>query len=50
MYCPKCGRFVKVKAFVNLLGDVVRLEAKCKTHGNVDVSEQDYTYEELVGD
>jgi uncharacterized radical SAM superfamily Fe-S cluster-containing enzyme len=50
MYCPKCGRFVKVRATVNGFDEIVKIVAKCKKHGKVDVSDQDYTYEELVGD
>ena len=50
MYCPKCGRFVKVRATVNGFDEIVKIDARCKKHGKVDVSDQDYTYEELVGD
>ncbi|HUS46135.1 MAG TPA: hypothetical protein VM219_08930 [Phycisphaerae bacterium] len=50
-HCPKCGRFC---------GDVVgttsesrgleRVEGTCRQHGRVDLSKQEWSYEDFVGE
>lgn len=47
-HCPKCGRFVKeISIFANGLDEIVKVEGVCKKHGIVDVTNQDWDYDDF---
>ena len=48
MQCPKCGKFVgNITAWVNGLDEITKVEGDCKVHGTVDVTDQDWCYEQF---
>jgi len=50
-HCPKCGKFCgSIRAQLDPFGGIRRVEGVCRTHGRVDLTEQDWTYEEFAGE
>ena len=48
--CPKCGRFVcQIKGLVRA-GVLEGVTGVCSTHGKVDLSHQDWGYEDFLAD
>lgn len=48
MKCPHCGRFCKdVHAFKNGLGVISKVEGYCSKCGTVDLTNQDWDYEDF---
>jgi hypothetical protein len=49
--CPKCGRFVgRILGTVSEAIGLVKVEGICKTHGEVDLTEQDWSHDDFVRD
>ncbi|GAI05989.1 unnamed protein product [marine sediment metagenome] len=49
MNCPKCGKFVgNIEATRNGLEYITKVEGICKTHGKVDLTDQEWDYDEFV--
>jgi len=47
--CPKCGKFVgNIEATRNGLEYITKVEGICKTHGKVDLTDQEWDYDEFV--
>jgi len=47
--CPKCGRWVgQITGTINYaLGELVKVTGVCKHHGEVDLSEQAWDYDDF---
>lgn len=46
-HCPQCGRFCgQIKGYGNAWG-LVRVTGICKVHGEVDLTQQDWSYEDF---
>jgi hypothetical protein len=46
--CPKCGRFCsKIKGFGNDFHGLVKVTGICNRHKTVDLSNQDYEYDDF---
>ena len=49
MKCPQCGKFCKdVFALMDADGNVKRVEGVCIKHGKVDLTNEDWSYEQFV--
>jgi hypothetical protein len=50
-HCPKCGRFCgDIVGTIKPDCGLVRVEGQCRTHGTVDLSKQDWDYEDFDGE
>ena len=46
--CPTCGRFIaNVEATVNGFEHITKVEGICKTHGTVNVTNQEWGYDDF---
>ena len=48
-HCPECGKFVgDIRATVSGIDeDITKVTGVCKKHGKVDVTDQDWIYEDF---
>lgn len=47
-HCPKCGRFCgQIFAYGNESRGLFKVKGFCKVHGEVDLTDQSWTYEEF---
>lgn len=50
-HCPKCGRFCgNIRAALNDFLGLFRVTGTCSIHGDVDLSDQDWSYDEFCDD
>lgn len=49
-HCPKCGRFCgQITGYGNEIQGLVRVTGICHQHGEVDLTKQEWIYDEFFG-
>jgi len=50
-HCPKCGKFCgQIMAYGNESRGLFKVKGTCRTHGEVDLTDQSWSWDDFFGD